>query len=269
MRLTAIAFVAHCWYKLRMLALPLGAAPIPVAIAVAGHGPGLCRYALPGLWQLHLYPYACQAEIAGEQLDIRPGTAGITPPGAVMRYRMLAQKAHTYVHFRAAGNLVQMPMLVDLGQQFVSIERALTAAAPWLQRAPQRAAARLWDVLWEVAGHVPTSDGDPLVERARDLIELRLATRLRVATLARQLSISHSQLDRRFRAALGTTVIGFVRTRRAHLAQHLLCSSDLPAATIALQVGMADSQALNKLLRRELGASPRAVRGSFHHRSQS
>jgi AraC family transcriptional regulator len=240
--------------------LPLGQPPAPSAIAVGSHGPGLCRYVLPGLWQLHLYPYACTAEIAGQQLDIRPGTAGLTPPGAIMRYRLSSQRAHSYAHFTAAGDTVAMPLLVDCGRDFATIEARLRDAATWLPRQPERAAARLWDVLWEVAGRAPRSSGDALVEQARDLIELRLATRLRVATIARQLNISHSQLDRRFRAALGSTVVGFVRARRAHLAHHLLRSSDLDAAAIARQVGAGDAQALNKLLRRELGAGPRALR---------
>ena len=240
--------------------LPLGQPPVPSAIAVGAHGPGLCRYALPGLWQLHLYPYACSAEIAGQQLDIRPGSAGITPPGAMMRYRLPTQRAHTYAHFVATGDAVAMPLLVDCGRDYAAIEGRLRDAAAWLPRQPARAAVRLWDVLWEVVGRAPRTAGDALVEQACDLIELRLATHLRVAAIARQLGISHSQLDRRFRAALGSTVVGFVRARRAHLAQHLLRSSDLDSAAIARQVGAGDAQALNKLLRRELGAGPRALR---------
>jgi len=240
--------------------LPLGEAPVPAAISVGGHGPGLRRYTLPGLWQLHLYPYACSAEIAGQRLEIRPGMAGITPPGVLMRYQLASFHQHTYAHFTAAGAPCDIPMLVDLAGDFAAVETGLRAAATWLPRQPARAAARLWDVLWEVAAHRPRQSGDALVERARDLIELRLGTGLRIAALARQLGISHSQLDRRFRAALGSTVVGFMRRRRAALAVHLLRSSDLPVADIARQVGVQDLQAFNKLLRRECGKGPRAVR---------
>ena len=177
-----------------------------------------------------------------------------------MRYRLPVRQVHTYAHFAASGATSAVPLLVDCGRDYPAIEERLRAAAAWLPRQPQRAAVRLWDVLWEVANHAPRVGGDSLVERARDLIELRLATRLRVAAIAGQLGISHSQLDRRFRAALSTTVIGFLRARRASLAHHLLRSSDLDAAAIARQVGAGDVQALNKLLRRELGAGPRALR---------
>jgi len=153
-----------------------------------------------------------------------------------------------------------MPVLVDCGREYPAIESRLRDAAAWLPRQPARAAVRLWDVLWEVACRAPRTAGDSLVEQARDLIELRLATGLRIAAIARQLGISHSQLDRRFRAALGCTAVGFVRMRRARLARHLLRSSDLTAAAIARQVGAGDAQALNKLLRREFGAGPRALR---------
>lgn len=240
--------------------LPLGAPPRPAAIALGTHGPGSCRYALPGLWQLHLYPYACLAEIAGERLEIRPGSAGITPPGAAMAYRLGAARTHTYAHFTAAGATIEVPLIIDLGRDYATIEGSLREAGPWLARQPERAAARLWDVLWRVAERRPRPAGDALVERARDLVELRLGTRLRIAALARQLGISHSQLDRRFRAALGTTVVGYVHRRRATLAVHLLRQGDLPIGDIARQVGVGDLQALNKLLRRVCGASPRAIR---------
>jgi transcriptional regulator GlxA family with amidase domain len=155
-----------------------------------------------------------------------------------------------------------MPSLVDCGRDYAGFEERLRAAAVWLPRQPGRAAARLWDVLWEIAGRAPRPAGDDLVEQARDLIELRLSTRLRVASIARQLGISHSQLDRRFRAVHGGTVVGYVRMRRAHLARHLLRSSDLTAAAIARQVGAGDAQALNKLLRGAFGAGPRALRSA-------
>lgn len=92
------------------------------------------------------------------------------------------------------------------------------------------------------------------------LIEARLAEPLTVPEIAREAGVSHNHLTRLFRAATGQTVIGYVRARRMAQARHLLRASTLSVSAVAATVGIPDLQAFNKACRRELGASPRAVR---------
>src|ERR671928_57638 len=68
-------------------------------------------------------------------------------------------------------------------------------------------------------------------------------------------------------AETGNTVVGYIRHRRLERARHLLRESTLSIPAIAAAVGIRDLQAFNKACRRELGASPRAVRAGWNSRS--
>jgi transcriptional regulator GlxA family with amidase domain len=67
-------------------------------------------------------------------------------------------------------------------------------------------------------------------------------------------------LVRLFRRHLETTPVAYIRKRRAEHAKHLLIHTTLPMKSIARQIGLTDLQQFNKLLRKTLGRSPRAIR---------
>ena len=94
------------------------------------------------------------------------------------------------------------------------------------------------------------------VERARQLIELRLSEPLSVKDLAKEVGLSHNHLTRLFHAAVGDTVIGYIHQRRVQRARHLLEHTTLPIKTIAAQVGVEDPRLFYKLIRAHLGWPP-------------
>jgi AraC family transcriptional regulator len=55
-------------------------------------------------------------------------------------------------------------------------------------------------------------------------------------------------------------VVGWIRQRRMARSRHLLTATTMSIPAVAASVGINDLQAFNKACRRELGASPRAVR---------
>jgi len=81
-------------------------------------------------------------------------------------------------------------------------------------------------------------------------------------TWAEALHTSTRTLARRIRTRTGLTPLQFVQRVRMSRAIQLLESSSAPIEAIALQVGYADSTALRRLIRRELGTSPRDVRAA-------
>ncbi len=98
------------------------------------------------------------------------------------------------------------------------------------------------------------------MQRVRHLIEQRLGEPLRVPELAAEVGLSHNHLTRLFNQALGMTVIAYIQERRVQRAHHLLIHTTRPVKAIALEVGMPDLQALNKMMRRLTGNSPRQIR---------
>ena len=246
--------------------IPLGAPPAVTQMGIGIHHAGVGRFRLADRWCLHLYTYHCPMALDGVPLEIVPGSAGITPAGATTVYDFpTARCAHTYAHFRlpaGAGALPAIPLMQDLGARFAAINQAVLEAVGWHPITPQRAEARLWDVLWQLTGDPggATLGQHPAVERARHFIERNLARRLTVAAIARDAGCSHNHLVRLFRAQLGMTIVAYVRRRRAERAAYLLRHSAMPIKHIPGQIGLRDLHTFNKTVRRELGRSPRDVR---------
>ncbi|MFJ6385688.1 helix-turn-helix domain-containing protein [Kitasatospora sp. NPDC092039] len=243
--------------------------PTLAGVGVGVHGPAghVDVFSLPDLWQLHLYDYHADLTVDGAPYSIRPGRVSLVPPGSDVRYRYRGRSEHFYVHLRlgAAGTPHRIPVIQPAGPELDPLTaRFRQALAAW-PRTPARAAAEIWSALWRIAVLAPPDEPGtpavhPSVASATALIEARLAEPLTVPEIARAVGVSHNHLTRLFRAATGETVVGYIRARRMERARHFLRATTLSIPAIAASVGIPDLHAFNKACRRELGASPRAVR---------
>lgn len=252
--------------------VPLDEPPVPVAIGVGIHGPAghVDDFQLPDLWQFHLYDYEADLTVDGVAYEIRPGSVSLVPPGTPVRYRYRGRSEHLYVHLRlgSAAEPREVAAVQHAGRQVGLLEGQLRQALAAWPSTPGRAVAEVWAALWRVAELAPAQGGvapatHAAVVAAVSFIEERLAEPLTVPEIARAAGVSHNHLTRLFRAATGETVIGYLRVRRMAQARHLLRASTLSIPAVAATVGIPDLQAFNKACRRELGASPRAVRADL------
>ncbi|MEU7859201.1 AraC family transcriptional regulator [Nonomuraea sp. NPDC049141] len=223
-------------------------------------------FRLPDLWQLHLYGYPAEVEIDGTTHPIRPGRVSLIPPGTQVRYRYRGRSEHLYAHLRPAeaGQAHTVPVMQDAGAEAPLLAGMLRQAVAASPGTPSRAVAEVWAVLWRIAQLSPDREGGrshAAVSAAVAHIEANLAGPLTVPEVAAAAGMSHNQLTRLLRAETGDTVIAYIRRRRMERARHLLRESTLSISAIAAVVGIPDLQAFNKACRRELGASPRAIRG--------
>lgn len=225
------------------------------------------RWVLPDLWSLHLYSYEGELTVGDTVLAIEPGTVSVVPPATVMRFRYRGPSAHLFAHLSlpASGSLSLIPAIQRLHETEPAARAAWLAAVAAFPVSPARCRAEMWTLLWHLAVPSTTAVGaprptHPAVRAAVGQLELHLAEPLSVPALARSVGLSHNQLTRLFRAELDVTVVGYLRRRRARQAEHLLQHSTLAIASVAAAVGMSDLQAFNKLVHREFGCSPRALR---------
>ncbi|MGW2564210.1 helix-turn-helix domain-containing protein [Streptomyces sp. NPDC001514] len=252
----------------RAAAVRLDEPPRVAGLGVGVHGTAspLDVFRLPGLWQLHLYRYAAELTVDGVVHAIRPGYVSLVPPGAVVKYRYRGRSEHLYVHLElpGAGEAREIPVVQDAGAVTPSLSELLLGAIATAPRNPRRAEAEVWAALWRVAelAEPPGAGARPHASAAAAIayIESNLAGRLTVPEVARVAGVSHNHLIRLFRAETGGTVVAYIRRRRMERARHLLRESTLPIPAVAAAVGVEDLQAFNKACRRELGASPRAIR---------
>ncbi|MFC5804118.1 AraC family transcriptional regulator [Streptomyces formicae] len=252
----------------RTAAVRLDEPPQLSQLGVGLHGTttSLEVFRLPELWQLHLYRYAAELTVDGADHAIRPGHVSLVPPGAVVRYRYRGRSEHLFAHFRlpGVGEVREIPVMQDAGSLTPALSQLLLGAIATAPRSPRRADAEVWAALWRVAELAePGQDAarpHASVAAAVAYIESNLAGRLAVPDVARAAGVSHNHLIRLFRGETGGTVVAYIRRRRMERARHLLRESTLSIPAIAAAVGVEDLQAFNKACRRELGASPRAIR---------
>jgi AraC family transcriptional regulator len=250
-----------------MVELHLAEPPEVAKVGVGVHGVRSLRdvFRLPDLWQFHVYGYSAELTLLGATHPVRPGSVSLVPPGVEVRFDYRGRSEHLFAHFRAApvGEPVAVPAVQEAGGSATVLSDLLRNAIE-ATSGSRRVAAEVWTALWRVAQLPRNTDAerDPheAVATALSHIEANLARPLTVPDLASAAGVSHNHLTRLFRAETGMTVVACIRRRRMAMAQHLLTSTTLSIPAIAATVGIPDLQAFNKLCRRELGASPRAVR---------
>jgi AraC family transcriptional regulator len=98
------------------------------------------------------------------------------------------------------------------------------------------------------------------VNRALDFIEANFAEDLSLVSIAAAAGLSQTHLTGMFRRETGMTPYSYVIGRRLRHAVHLLRSSDMPIAQVALEAGFADQQHLTRMVRARLRRTPKEVR---------
>ncbi|MFD3562975.1 helix-turn-helix domain-containing protein [Streptomyces sp. NPDC058686] len=243
--------------------------PRVASLGVGVHGTASRRdvFRLPDLWQLHLYRYEAELTVDGVVHEVRPGHVSLVPPDALVHYHYRGRSEHLYAHLElpSTGELLTVPVMQDAGAHTPVLTDLLQQAIAAAPRSSARAAAEIWAALWRVAELAAPATGGtakphPSVALAIAYIESNLAGPLTVPEVAHVSGISHNHLIRLFKGENGETVVAYIRRRRLERARHLLRESTLSIPAIAAAVGITDLQAFNKACRRELGASPRAVR---------
>jgi len=108
---------------------------------------------------------------------------------------------------------------------------------------------------------------DEAVWIAQDWMLAHLGEALRVPELATRCGISTRSLNRRFRAALGTTPLAFLQEARTAAARELLRASNLGIAEIAARCGFGSASHFSRRFTAHAGVSPldyrRRVRGKL------
>lgn len=102
---------------------------------------------------------------------------------------------------------------------------------------------------------------DPTVVAAERWIDSHLSVPINITELAAALAVSPKTLARRIDAATGVSPVKFVQRRRLLHAAHLIESTAMSIEAIAAEVGYQDGTALRKLVKREFGTTPAALRG--------
>ncbi|RJF95212.1 GlxA family transcriptional regulator [Noviherbaspirillum saxi] len=108
--------------------------------------------------------------------------------------------------------------------------------------------------------HTHLQQVDPTVLAAERWIDGHLSEAISIAELSSTLAVSAKTLARRIEAATGVSPVKFIQRRRLMRAAHLIATTTLSIDAVAAQVGYQDGTALRKLVKREFGITPGALR---------
>ena len=177
----------------------------------------------------------------------------------------LFRQRHPGVALDETRMLVRDGRFLTAGAAFAQLDLSLAILADTLGTAIAHQASRylLIDERPSQARYMmPThsQQADPTVIAAERWIDAHLAQPIRVDELSRQLAVSPKTLARRIQAATGISPVKLIQRRRLLQAAHLLETTRLSIEAVAAKVGYQDSTALRKLVRREFGTTPAAIR---------
>lgn len=243
--------------------------PETVRLSYGVHGQYVDRenFLLKDAWAMHFHNYEGELWAGEGCFALHAGAVSLVPPGQLFTYVYRGRSEHLYVHFKMRAPVPAPPVRA----RFFPAERRLDALQERLAEVVgyrdgdfARTDARLWDVLWGLAQvesfpRARTAHME-LVDRAARICQQEMAHCPGVAELARRCGLSHSQFIRVLKAHTGLTPQAWLRKLRTDRARELLLHSDLPVKVVACEVGLADLQHFNKLMRRTFGCSPRHLR---------
>lgn len=103
---------------------------------------------------------------------------------------------------------------------------------------------------------------DTVVHKAMLLLEQQLQSPASIDDICEPLGIGRRQLERRFQSDVGLSPALYRQKLRVQRAQWLLQHTDLDVMEVGLECGFQDGGNFARVIRRQLGASPREVRGA-------
>lgn len=245
----------------------MSGAPEVLSISTSPHAEVGGDGAVPS-WCLRFYKDDATLLIEEQPFELTAGWVSILPPTQRCEHRYPRRPAYLTARFAPCaqtGDAMPVAAVQDLGSDFPSLCQRLEHAASVFNSRPAQSAARLWDVLWDLAERTAraeqrASKRHAALDRACRVVQSRLAESLSLADLARPAGVSPAHLTRLFRAEMGVTATDYVRRCRLDRALYLLTQSELPIKEIACEIGIPDLHAFNKAIRRGFGIAPRDLR---------
>lgn len=219
------------------------------------------------------------------------GTVGMTPGGDTDRLRrhfrrraVPVEKVSLYVpqhffqeaadHYRRAGQRACEEPLAALafadpliGHGVLAMVRAMTAGAPdlYAQATMQWLATHLlsahggWRNIDE-GGRNPGVIRDPRLARVIEHMSAHFGEAMTLETLAAEAGVSKFHFARLFRASTGLAPHAFLVQLRMKAARHLLATTELSVAAVAMRCGFAQAVHFGTAFTKRFGVSPTAFR---------
>ena len=117
-----------------------------------------------------------------------------------------------------------------------------------------------------IKGEKHRLEPDSLADKARALVDTAFADpELNVERIADQLQRHRVSVERVFKEQFGVTISEYLQSRRCREAFHLIQETDIPLTEIPARCGFSSIHYLSRVIRRQTGLPPGALRKSIRH----
>lgn len=225
----------------------------------------------PGHWGLFFFEHEGVLTINNRPYPFQPGNVGFVVPGTKAEFSRVGDGTFHYLFtfgLVARTETVAIPAVADLGEFTELRRREVRESDDWLHISIMRGLACVYNILWSIAKPQDSFRKSDLIFDAEAAIIRRLKEKISVGALANELAISHAHLLRLFREEHNCTIQEYIRDKRAEIARHLICETDLSLKEVAMRTGMPDLQYFNKTMRAATGLAPRALREQARTRTR-
>lgn len=217
-------------------------------------------------WQAQLLIHHGSFTYNGMSMPVEPFDLLVIPPGGrceVERFGQQDYYVYDYFAFTpiiGERDVVSLPLKTSLGESGHFWDLEFRKALTRLQFSKTSSHVLCWHLLLSVAQPEHIAIKSVYTEQAEALISERLAQKLAVSQICRELNISQSQLTRLFVSELGRSPLQYIRDRRAQLALKLLTNTTLPIKQVGATCGIPNAHQFNRFVRERFGESPRSLR---------
>ena len=225
----------------------------------------------PDHWNLFFLEHAGVLLVNNRPHEFEDGFVALVGPGVKAGFLFVGDRTPHYsltFGLKKGIETVALPIVAGFGEFKELRRKEFANAEHWLTRSIGPALATTINILWQVAQPAEVLRSSSALYDFEKLVTERLAEKIGLTELCRDLQVSQSQLLRMVRAEYGQTIQEFIREKRSDVAKTLITTTDLPLKTIANRTGMGDLQYFNKALRASCGLSPRALRELSLNRTQ-
>ena len=126
---------------------------------------------------------------------------------------------------------------------------------------PKKVNACFLDILFilyriQLDAYTARKENPKLSEKVAEYIQLSLAEKHTLVSLAQAFASNRTTLNNRFKARYGLSIMKYIRKLRLNEAASLLTETNLAITEIALSTGFNSSSYLNQVFKKEFNASP-------------
>lgn len=225
----------------------------------------LYAYRIQNFYTWHFIISGCGTlEICGVSRKIGKGQMFFIPPGVEMRYFPQENEPWKYVWFSLIGEAAarygaQLGFTVHEPVRSYEIYPGIIPRLKTMFQALTEENGGLFSALSTFYGimEICTADESPGgIQAVKKYLDESFALPgFSVEQLCYDSGMSHAHMLRLFRQAYGTSVIGYVLSKRIALACELLATTKLNVGSVAASCGFSDEQHFMKTFKRHLGVS--------------